>query len=202
MRPEHLKTSRPRAAGLVTLAVGLALAGSVAPAMAGPTVANTNSCAPIELLVVIAVHDSSGRLVQTVTTDRNGGFTLKDLKPGAYKFTLSGDSLTRAISKGGPEWGDRPGIIAILIGLLLPSGLVEPVSSDRFPLVPARSSGGGQGSGKVSVQDISFTRVLPAPKGLQASAPVNGWGGTGGGRFTFKGTVSLEFQGSTSLETR
>lgn len=186
MRPEHLKTSRPRAAGLVTLAVALALAGSVAPAMAAPTVAGANSCALIELLVVIAVHDSSGRLVQTVTTDRNGGFTLKDLKPGAYRFTISGDSLTRAVvNQSGTILAGETRIIGILIGLLLPAGRVEPVSSDKFPLVGRASSGGN-----ISLESFSFTRVLPAPKGLRE--PVNGVGGTGGGRFTYQGSVSLE----------
>lgn len=174
----------------------LTLTGLGAPTMAAaatPTVpAATSSCTLIELLVVIAVHDGSGRLVQTVTTDRGGGFTLKGLTPGSYRLTISGESLTRALGPAGP--GDRPGIIAVLIGLLLPAGRVEPISSDQFPLTVLHS-GGGAGAGKVSFQDISFTKVFTGPAGLSKS-PVNGYGGQGGGRYTFN------YQGSVSLQTR
>ncbi|WP_421932336.1 carboxypeptidase-like regulatory domain-containing protein [Phenylobacterium sp.] len=152
----------------------------------------TNSCTLIELLVVIAVYDSSGRLVQTVTTDRSGRFTLKNLTPGPYRLTISGESLTGAVGASG--LGDQPGVIAVLIGLLLPAGRVEPMSSDQLPLT-ARRSGGGGGAGKVSFQDISFTKVFTGPAGFSQS-PVNGLGGQGGGRYTFN------YQGSVSLQTR
>lgn len=174
----------------------LALTGLGTPAMAAPAtpaVPNApNSCTLIELLVVIAVYDSSGRLVQTVTTDRGGRFTLKNLTPGPYRLTISGESLTRALAASG--LGDQRGVIAILIGLLLPAGRLEPMSSDQLPLTVLRGGGGG-GAGKVSFQDITFTKVFTGPAGLSQS-PVNGYGGQGGGRYTFN------YQGSVSLQTR
>ena len=161
------------------------LGGPVIAAPATPTVpaAATNSCTLIELLVVIAVHDSSGRLVQTVTTDRDGQFTLKNLAPGPYRLTFSGEGLTRAVNASG--LGDRPAIIAVLIGLLLPAGRLEPMSSDQFPLT-TRNTGGGAGSGTVSVQDFHFTKVFAGPTGASG----------GGGRLTFN------YQGSVKLKAR
>lgn len=157
-----------------------ATASSASPVSAPPT---AQSCTLIELLVVIALHDSSGRLVGRTTSDRNGRFTFKGLAPGTYRFTLSGDSLTKALRTDTVNWGDgQPGIIAILVGLLLPAGRLEPVGSDEARVVGWSSSGGG-GAGKVSIQDISFTMKLPAPAGSGALKP--------GQTFDYQGTLSL-----------
>lgn len=173
--------TRLGATALASLALAMPAAAATAASPASPVALppTAQSCTLVELMIVVAVRDSSGRLVRTTTSDRGGRFTLRGLAPGAYTFTLSGDSLTRAISKGGPEWGDRPGIIAILVGLLLPAGRVEPVLSEEFPLV-GRASGGG---GNISIESFSFTRRLPAPAGSGALKP--------GQTFDYQGTLSL-----------
>ncbi|MDP1737010.1 MAG: SpaA isopeptide-forming pilin-related protein [Caulobacter sp.] len=174
------------ATALASLALAMPAAAATAASPASPVALppTAQSCTLVELMIVVALYDSSGKLVGRTTSDRNGRFTFKGLTPGTYRFTLSGDSLTRAISKGGPEWGDRPGIIAILVGLLLPAGRLEPVGSHEAPLVGSRSGAGGGGHDVwIQVQDISFTMRLPAPAGSGALKP--------GQTFDYQGTLSL-----------
>lgn len=176
-----------RTTAIVLAGLSLAMPAAVATAASpGSPVAlppTAQSCTLIELMIVVTVRDSSGRLVRTTTSDRGGRFTLRGMAPGTYTVTLSGDSLTRAIGAGGPGQGDRPGIIAILVGLLLPASRVEPVSSEELPLVD-RASGGG-GGGKVSFQDMSFIVRLPGPAASVGSALKPGQ------TFDYQGTLSL-----------
>lgn len=185
--------SKRTALGLALLG-GLTLAGLTVPGLGSPANAATiASRASGQLEVAITVRDSAGRVVATTNT-RNGKFTLT-LPPGDYQFFL------RVINNSETDTATvEPGIIAVLIGLLLPSGKVEPVSSDRLPLVRAAS---GAAAGHVSFQDLHFTRVLPAPRGAAQSAdPVNGYGGLGGGRYTVKPGQAFTYQGSATISGR
>lgn len=166
----------------------MALAG-LASAVASPASSRTL----IELLVVIAVHDGTGKLVQTVTTDRNGGFMLKGLIPGPHTFKVSGESLTRAVNKANPGLPDSPAQIAVLVALLLPAVSAVPCFSEQFNL-PLRRSGAGGGAGKVSLQDFSFTKMVTAPNVKNATPARGGVGGAGAGAgASGAGGISLNF---------
>lgn len=178
----------------------MALAG-LASAVAGPASSRTL----IELLVVIAVHDGTGKLVQTVTTDRNGGFMLKGLFPGPHTFKISGESLTRAVTKANPDVADSPAQIAVLVALLLPAVSAVPCFSEQFAL-PLRRSGGGGGAGKVSLQDLSFTKMVTAPDVKDATRTLSGGagggaGGTAGISLNFA-KIAWDYRGKVSLTLR
>lgn len=138
--------------------------------------------------IVVDVRDGTGRLARTATPDRNGAFTLKDLQPGPYQVTLSGEGMTRAVlnSSGGTVASERS-VVVFQIGVLPPGGRAEPVATERRPL-----------PGKSSPQGVSFKLLLTPPQ----SGPVNGIGGTGGGRYTFKPGQAFTYQGVVTFAPR
>lgn len=182
--------------------LGCMVLAGLASAVAGPASSRTL----IELLVVIAVHDGSGKLVQTVTTDRNGGFMLKGLFPGPHTFKISGESLTRAVTKANPGVADSPAQIAVLVALLFPAVSAVPCFSEQFTL-PFRRSGAGAGAGKVSLQDLSFTKMVTAPDVKDATRARSG-GGAGPGAGGAAGIslnfakIAWDYRGTVSLTLR
>lgn len=138
--------------------------------------------------VVVDVRDGAGRLARTAITDRNGAFTLKDLQPGPYQVTLSGEGMTRATvnSSGGTIAAERS-FVVFQISVLPPGGRAEPVATQRLPL-----------PGKSSTPGVTFKLLLTPP----SSGPVNGIGGQGGGRYTFKLGQALTYQGVVSFAAR
>ncbi|MDP1632748.1 MAG: hypothetical protein Q8L66_15135 [Caulobacter sp.] len=179
---------------------GIALAGLAVASLApltiaimatAPSPAAAAERATGERQLVITVRDSAGRIVAT-TSPQNGKFTVT-LPPGDYEFTL------RLINNSEVDTAE-PGIIAILIGLLLPAGRVEPISSEKFPLTASPS--GGSGRGKAVFQDFHFSSHLPAPRAESSTTPVNGIGGTGGGRYTFKPGQAFTYSGTVRFEPR
>lgn len=139
--------------------------------------------------IVVEVRDGTGRPVRTATTDRTGAFTLKDLQAGPYQITLSGEGMTRAVvNSSGAILASERSFVVIQIGVLPPGGRAEPVATERLPL-----------PGKSSPQGVSFKLLLTPPKD---SGPVNGIGGQGGGRYTFKPGQAFTYQGVVSFAAR
>ncbi|WP_340643793.1 carboxypeptidase-like regulatory domain-containing protein [Phenylobacterium sp.] len=138
--------------------------------------------------VVVDVRDGAGRLARSAITDRNGAFTLKDLQPGPYQVTLSGEGMTRATvnSSGGTIAAERS-FVVFQIGVLPPGGRAEPVATERLPL-----------PGKSAAPGVTFKLLLPPP----SSGPVNGIGGQGGGRYTFKPGQAFTYQGLVTFAPR
>lgn len=145
--------------GCLVLAAALTLPGAASATL-------------VELMIVIAVKDSAGRTVQTVTTDRKGGFKLS-LPAGSYQLVVKGDSLAKTL---GPEKSvvgpGKPPMITVVVSQSPPEA--RTVLFEQAAVVRV---------GRVNIQDISMTKLLVVP--------TNGIGGTGGGRYTYTGGVTV-----------